>query len=164
MGWDQGCCRREGLSGTASEFGTLASGEENQRSAHPSFPCRRHYKTKLTKDPTHLCIQILALSRYYQIPIHVIQSNHPKIVAHSPDPKARATLDPKSARKIKAVRISYHRRLYGLGEHYVRSTPFPLFRPSFQRLGLTLLLADGACRTRCGRSLTPSAPSLPWCA
>ncbi|CED85530.1 OTU (ovarian tumor)-like cysteine protease [Phaffia rhodozyma] len=62
--------------------------------------------------------EILALSRYYQIPIHVIQSNHPKIVAHSPDPKAKATLDSKSARKIKAVRISYHRRLYGLGEHY----------------------------------------------
>lgn len=75
---------------------------------------------KLTNDPIHPCTQILALSRYYQIPIHVIQSNHPKIVAHSPDPKARATLDPKSARKIKAVRISYHRRLYGLGEHYVR--------------------------------------------
>lgn len=53
------------------------------------------------------------------MPIHVIQSNHPKIVVHSPDPKAKSTLDPKSARKIKAVRISYHRRLYGLGEHYV---------------------------------------------
>jgi hypothetical protein len=50
------------------------------------------------------------------MPIHVIQSNHPKIVVHSPDPKAKATLDPKSARKIKAVRISYHRRLYGLAE------------------------------------------------
>lgn len=48
----------------------------------------------------------------------MIQSNHPKIVVHSPDPKAKATLDPRSARKIKAVRISYHRRLYGLGEHY----------------------------------------------
>lgn len=82
-----------------------------------------------------MCTQILALSRYYQIPIHVVQSNHPKIVAHSPgssrfpfssfvlcrteltstsslrptDPKANATLDAKAAKKIRAVRISYHR-------------------------------------------------------
>lgn len=50
--------------------------------------------------------KILALSRYYKVPIHVIQSQNPKIVAHSPDPKAMATLTPAKAKKIKACRIS----------------------------------------------------------
>lgn len=77
-----------------------------------------HHSSSPLLSPSFIIAQILALSRAYNIPIHVIQSNHPRIVAHSPDPKANATLDAKAAKKIRAVRISYHRRLYGLGEHY----------------------------------------------
>ncbi|KAG5353952.1 hypothetical protein C0989_011440 [Termitomyces sp. Mn162] len=50
--------------------------------------------------------EILALSRAYNIPIHVIQGGRPSIVTHNPGTD--------SDRRI--VRISYHRRMYGLGE------------------------------------------------
>ncbi|KAL0946947.1 hypothetical protein HGRIS_013106 [Hohenbuehelia grisea] len=54
--------------------------------------------------------EILALSRAYQIPIHVIQGTAPPIVEHQPHPEAKGD--------GRVVRISYHRRMYGLGEHY----------------------------------------------
>ncbi|KAG1827357.1 OTU-domain-containing protein [Suillus subaureus] len=44
--------------------------------------------------------EILALSRVYNVPIHVVQGGVPRIVEHNP------------------ARISFHRRMYGLGEHY----------------------------------------------
>ncbi|KAI0082718.1 cysteine proteinase [Panus rudis PR-1116 ss-1] len=53
--------------------------------------------------------EILALSRAYNVPIHVIQGATPSVVVHEPD-------TPNSGGKV--VRISYHRRMYGLGEHY----------------------------------------------
>jgi len=58
--------------------------------------------------------EILALSRAYNVPIHVIQGGTPPIVVHNP------TGAPQDGdlRDKKALRISYHRRLYGLGEHY----------------------------------------------
>ncbi|KAG6832377.1 hypothetical protein H0H92_002645 [Tricholoma furcatifolium] len=56
--------------------------------------------------------EILALSRAYNIPIHVIQGGRPPIVTHDPG-EARDTNNSK-----RVVRISYHRRMYGLGEHY----------------------------------------------
>lgn len=65
-------------------------------------PFLSHALTPLQKQKK----KILALSRYYKVPIHVIQSQNPKIVAHSPDPKAMATLTPAKAKKIKACRIS----------------------------------------------------------
>ncbi|RDX56848.1 cysteine proteinase [Lentinus brumalis] len=57
--------------------------------------------------------EILALSRAFNVPIHVIQSGTPPVVVH----------DPREGQKSKpgdkgVVYISYHRRLYGLGEHY----------------------------------------------
>ncbi|KAH8106703.1 hypothetical protein BXZ70DRAFT_1003623 [Cristinia sonorae] len=55
--------------------------------------------------------EILALSRAYRIPIHVIQGSQPPIVEHNPTDIAPPKDSP-------VVRISYHRRMYGLGEHY----------------------------------------------
>jgi len=58
--------------------------------------------------------EILALSRAYNIPIHVIQSGTPPVVVHNPTgaPDHGDGLD--GTKKV--VRISYHRRMYGLGE------------------------------------------------
>lgn len=56
--------------------------------------------------------EILALSRAYNVPIHVIQGDTPPVVVHNP------TGAPQDGdlRKKRALRISYHRRMYGLGE------------------------------------------------
>ena len=54
--------------------------------------------------------EILALSRAYNIPIHVIQGGRPSIVTHNPGDMVGVD-DNK-----RIVRISYHRRMYGLGE------------------------------------------------
>lgn len=56
--------------------------------------------------------EILALSRAYNIPILVVQGGSPPIVTHNP-----GDVDP-AGRHAKAARISFHRRKYGLGEHY----------------------------------------------
>ena len=58
--------------------------------------------------------EILALSRAYKIPIHVIQSGTPSVVVHNPvgAPDQDGGLD--GTKEV--VRISYHRRMYGLGE------------------------------------------------
>jgi hypothetical protein len=58
--------------------------------------------------------EILALSRAYDVPIHVVQGELPHVVVHNPRgaPKEGDALD----QERKVVRISYHRRLYGLGE------------------------------------------------
>ncbi|KAH8117544.1 cysteine proteinase [Phellopilus nigrolimitatus] len=55
--------------------------------------------------------EILALSRAYAVPIHVVQWNNPTVVVHNPS--GDQTSDDK-----RVVRISFHRRMYGLGEHY----------------------------------------------
>lgn len=63
--------------------------------------------------------EILALSRAYNIPIHVIQGGTPPVVIHEPSSNLHRT-DPTD----KVVRISYHRRMYGLGEvRQVRAFP-----------------------------------------
>ncbi|KAF9464651.1 hypothetical protein BDZ94DRAFT_1161340 [Collybia nuda] len=54
--------------------------------------------------------EILALSRAYDVPIHVIQGGRPPVVVHNPRD------GPVDEGRI--VRISYHRKMYGLGEHY----------------------------------------------
>jgi OTU domain-containing protein 6 len=56
--------------------------------------------------------EILALSRAYAITIHVVQSGQPPVVVH--DPSGAPTTD--NLKDQRAVRISYHRRMYGLGE------------------------------------------------
>ncbi|KAH9893901.1 cysteine proteinase [Epithele typhae] len=55
--------------------------------------------------------EIQALSRVYNVPIHVVQGGQPPVVVHEP---VGSVLPPGDKR----VYISYHRRLYGLGEHY----------------------------------------------
>lgn len=72
--------------------------------------------------------EILALSRAYSVAIHVVQGGPPPIVKHEPDGVDANTSD----RSI--AFISYHRRMYGLGEVSDRSisssplTQTPLFR------------------------------------
>ncbi|KAI0273367.1 hypothetical protein BC834DRAFT_947610 [Gloeopeniophorella convolvens] len=58
--------------------------------------------------------EILALSRAFQVPIHVVQGGTPPVVVH--DPNGAPQID--NLKEQRAVRISYHRRMYGLGEHY----------------------------------------------
>ncbi|KAL1717520.1 hypothetical protein EV715DRAFT_203095 [Schizophyllum commune] len=58
--------------------------------------------------------EIMALSRSFNIPIHVIQYGQPPVVIHHP--KGEGTDGDHRAQGV--VRISYHRRMYGLGEHY----------------------------------------------
>ncbi|KIP09108.1 hypothetical protein PHLGIDRAFT_68237 [Phlebiopsis gigantea 11061_1 CR5-6] len=55
--------------------------------------------------------EIMALANAYKVPIHVIQAATPHIVVHNPSDQV--PLD-----DSKILRISYHRRMYGLGEHY----------------------------------------------
>ncbi|KAI0341719.1 OTU-domain-containing protein [Trametopsis cervina] len=55
--------------------------------------------------------EITAMSRAFNVPIHVIQGAEPHVVVHN---QSDAT-PPENA---PVVRISYHRRMYGLGEHY----------------------------------------------
>ena len=55
--------------------------------------------------------EILALSRAYNIPIHVIQGGTPPVVIHDPAGGNAGNVTDK-----RVVRISYHRRMYGLGE------------------------------------------------
>ncbi|KAG6820602.1 hypothetical protein H0H93_014518 [Arthromyces matolae] len=56
--------------------------------------------------------EILALSRAYNVAIHVVQAGRPSIVTHEPG-GSRGTEN-----KRGVIRISYHRKMYGLGEHY----------------------------------------------
>ncbi|KAI0374815.1 cysteine proteinase [Pilatotrama ljubarskyi] len=55
--------------------------------------------------------EVVALSRAYNVPIHVVQGGKPPVVVHDPT-------DGKVSDSKRTVYISYHRRLYGLGEHY----------------------------------------------
>ncbi|KZS99286.1 cysteine proteinase [Sistotremastrum niveocremeum HHB9708] len=67
--------------------------------------------------------EILALSRAFNIPIHVVQTGNPPIVVHEPGVNTG-----KGGVGGKAVRISYHRRMYGLGEHYNSLRPKGLIK------------------------------------
>ena len=58
--------------------------------------------------------EILALSRSFNIPIHVIQSGTPPVVVHNPTGAPEYDDGMDGSKKV--VRISYHRRMYGLGE------------------------------------------------
>jgi OTU domain-containing protein 6 len=73
--------------------------------------------------------EIKALSRTYRVPIHVYQTGNPPVVEHIPFPEAPP--DPKAP----VVRISYHRRMYGLGEHYnslrPRQSKFAILKSAF---------------------------------
>jgi OTU domain-containing protein 6 len=53
--------------------------------------------------------EIMALASAYKVPIHVIQSGPQRVVVH--DPAGGQVAKPDAV-----VKISYHRRMYGLGE------------------------------------------------
>jgi hypothetical protein len=80
-------------------------------------------------------IEIQALAKYYNIPIHVIQHGPPHIISHTPVDEGSGPLTAEQAKMAgdKVVRISYHRRMYGLGEvssiimETVRHAQFLLF-------------------------------------
>ncbi|CEL51745.1 OTU domain-containing protein 6B OS=Danio rerio GN=otud6b PE=2 SV=1 [Rhizoctonia solani AG-1 IB] len=55
--------------------------------------------------------EIMALANAYKVPIHVVQSGPQRVVVHQPQ-------DGQVLKPDAAVKISYHRRMYGLGEHY----------------------------------------------
>jgi hypothetical protein len=81
--------------------------------------------------------EILALSRVYNVPIHVVQGGVPRIVEHNPGPSPRPF--------SKVVRISFHRRMYGLGEvwFHVSSEMLHINHPFFSTI------------TLCGPNLLP---------
>ena len=56
--------------------------------------------------------EIMALAKAYNVPIHVIQGQTPNIVIHSPNGEEHDAMGDET----RVVRISYHRRMYGLGE------------------------------------------------
>ncbi|OWZ29510.1 OTU domain-containing protein 6B [Cryptococcus neoformans c45] len=65
--------------------------------------------------------EIQALSRAYGIPIHVIQRGPPTVVSHGGKDDSFGgglTAEESSKQGERVVRISYHKRMYGLGEHY----------------------------------------------
>ncbi|ORY31963.1 hypothetical protein BCR39DRAFT_524815 [Naematelia encephala] len=65
--------------------------------------------------------EIQALSRHYNIPIHVIQRGPPTIVSHGGNNDTFGgvlTPEQSASQGDRVVRISYHKRMYGLGEHY----------------------------------------------
>lgn len=51
--------------------------------------------------------EIVALSGAFKIPIHIVQGGKPSIVVHEPGGQRTNN---------HVIRISYHRKLYGLGE------------------------------------------------
>jgi len=57
--------------------------------------------------------EIVALTRAFNTPIHIVQGGKPPIVVHHPSGEYREDFANQSA-----IWISYHRKLYGLGEHY----------------------------------------------
>ncbi len=65
--------------------------------------------------------EILALCKSYNVPIYVIQGATPHIVVHDP---TDAQNSDKKADQV--VRISYHRRMYGLGEVSTVQSTIPL--------------------------------------
>ncbi|KAL7419961.1 OTU protein [Cryptotrichosporon argae] len=65
--------------------------------------------------------EITALTRAFGVPIHVIQRGPPTVVSHGgADDSFGGALTPEQSLQAgeRVVRISYHRRMYGLGEHY----------------------------------------------
>lgn len=79
--------------------------------------------------------EILALAKAYNVPIHVIQGGKPPVVVHNPSDKQPLEGSP-------IVRISYHRKMYGLGEVSV----------SMNSLHPLLTLLFISTTTPCGRS------------
>ncbi|ODO01807.1 OTU domain-containing protein 6B [Cryptococcus wingfieldii CBS 7118] len=65
--------------------------------------------------------ELQALSRAFSVPIHVIQRGPPTVVSHGGAEDTfggASTAEQSNAAGERVVRISYHKRMYGLGEHY----------------------------------------------
>jgi OTU domain-containing protein 6 len=62
--------------------------------------------------------EIMALANAYKVPIHVIQAGPQRVVVH--EPEGDQVVKPGAA-----VKISYHRHMYGLGEvcNHLHSLP-----------------------------------------
>ena len=80
--------------------------------------------------------EILALSRHFDIPIVVVQAGPQPIVVHSPHPDMEP--DPSG----RSVKISYHRRMYGLGEVSNRNCTYILTLQAYFTLCSTTILCD----------------------
>ena len=81
--------------------------------------------------------QILALSKYYQVPIYVIQADSPVVKVGESEKNQKGPLT-----------ISYHRRAFGLGEHC------ELF------VALIYSLTDPTCGI--SRQLAPAGATRKW--
>lgn len=108
-----GATEHDGLI-TESEFKKYCSNvaETGEWGGEPEVRC--HAKHTFKAD-----VQIQALSRAFSVPIHVIQSGPPTIVSHGgADDAFGGGLTPEQSAALgdRIVRISYHKRMYGLGE------------------------------------------------
>ena len=93
------------LPSAAEEDGARASDSGPMSPAELQTYCQRLRDTGMWGGEP----EIMALCRAYRIPIHVIQGAKPPIVEHNPP-------DDVPVKSRHAVRLSYHRRMYGLGE------------------------------------------------
>ena len=81
--------------------------------------------------------EITALANAYNVPIHVIQAATPHVVPHNPSG------NPPPPDDSRVLRISYHRRMYGLGE--VSTLPFLVNMCVFiSRVALQLSAAEAS--------------------
>jgi len=63
-------------------------------------------------------LQIQALSKHFDVPIHVVQAAPPFIVSHSPIPEQNGATSAAESKALRAARITFHQQMYGLGAHY----------------------------------------------
>ena len=75
----------------------------------PSIPKDYTYSSHGFSSCWAITLQILALSKALKYPIHVVQAFHPTIKVSDEFLPLRGNM---------ALTISYHRKSYGLGEHY----------------------------------------------
>lgn len=102
--------------------------------------------------------EIQALSRAFDVPIHVFQAGPPTVVSHGGAGDAAAgasTAEQSAAVGDRVVRITYHRRMYGLGE---------VSRAGKGEEGRQLI--RGSTTTRCGKTVPESRAviTIPSCA
>lgn len=91
--------------------------------------------------------EVVALSRAYGVAIHVVQGGQPPVVVHDPADPAGQKTEAEGGKRT--VYISYHRRLYGLGEVSVVS-----------RCCSSCADAFGSITTRYGRRRSPTPSDL----
>lgn len=82
-------------------------------------PASLHGRRPLTllRSPASMD-QIQALSKHFDVPIHVVQAAPPFIVSHSPIPEQNGATSAAESKALRAARITFHQQMYGLGAHY----------------------------------------------